>query len=349
MRFSRIIAGCVLAIVLSPLATAVEPNEDFASRTILSPGVLSVSDELTAGGGGGPNTLVGVRNHFGEVYASGPGSSGLGNVPTNSGEVSFLVTGIDDEFFVGSHGEEGDYRVFVDVYDLFGDLVDSFFRDRTLTAGAVHDFSFFGDFEWFGGTYDVYVESGGAADVDFFSFVGLTPGAAFTAETFAAANPDLNTVLGWFDSAGAFIAENDDDEDRETFLSKLAGTVPNDGTLTFAVTGFGDAFYIGDHTESGMYELRLTLAGGMPGDFDNDNDVDGNDLMTWRNSFGPSSAAADADDDGDSDGQDFIIWQQNVGGAGGASAAAAVPEPGGLALLALAALSCSIKRRVNRV
>src|SRR5688572_7093612 len=98
-------AACMMMVVevTCPVAWGTEPNEDFASRTMLSPGVLSVSDELTAPSGSGPETLVGVRNHFGQVYASGPGSSGLGNVPTNSGEVSFLVTGIDDEFFVGSH------------------------------------------------------------------------------------------------------------------------------------------------------------------------------------------------------------------------------------------------------
>jgi hypothetical protein len=355
MRRLLSVAACVMATAASPWARATEPNEDFASRTILPPGVLSVSDELTAGSGNFPDTLLGIKDHFGSIYhVDDDGSplgddraSGVGGVLTNSGEISFCVTGFGDDFFTGSHNQQGAYRVFIDVYDFGDELVDSFFEDRVLEPGEVHGFSF-NDFEWLGGNYDVYIDNtiGGAFDVDFFTFVGLSPGAAFTAEIFAPTNPTLDTVLGWFDSSGNFLVE--DDDAGSAALSKLQGTVPNDGALTFAVTGFGDDDYLGEHTESGLYELRVTLAGAQPGDFDNDNDVDGNDLMAWRNNFGPSSDAADADDDGDSDGQDFLVWQQNVGGAGGTSAVAAVPEPSVTSLLALAALSYSIKGRGSR-
>jgi hypothetical protein len=67
--------------------------------------------------------------------------------------------------------------------------------------------------------------------------------------------------------------------------------------------------------------------GGVPGDFDNDQDVDATDLATWRTAFG-ATPAGDADDDGDSDGNDFLIWQRNLDPPG----IAAVPEPNSIAI-----------------
>ncbi len=51
-----------------------------------------------------------------------------------------------------------------------------------------------------------------------------------------------------------------------------------------------------------------------PADFDNDGDVDGNDLAQWESSFGPN-ANADADGDLDSDGADFLAWQRQFTGS----------------------------------
>ncbi len=50
-----------------------------------------------------------------------------------------------------------------------------------------------------------------------------------------------------------------------------------------------------------------------PADFDNDGDVDGNDLAQWEDNFG-ADANADADSDGDSDGADFLAWQRQFTG-----------------------------------
>jgi hypothetical protein len=68
-------------------------------------------------------------------------------------------------------------------------------------------------------------------------------------------------------------------------------------------------------------------------DFDQDGDVDGDDLAQWEGDFG-LNGDSDADGDLDSDGSDFLQWQQQFGsGVSAAAAAAAVPEPTG-ALLA---------------
>jgi hypothetical protein len=82
-------------------------------------------------------------------------------------------------------------------------------------------------------------------------------------------------------------------------------------------------------------------------DFDNDGDVDGDDLTEWRNDFGPT-AGSDADGDGDSDGADFLVWQQQLGSGPAVPVAGAVPEPKGQAILLAAALAAWLHRPRRR-
>ncbi|MDC0936429.1 autotransporter-associated beta strand repeat-containing protein [Pirellulales bacterium] len=80
-------------------------------------------------------------------------------------------------------------------------------------------------------------------------------------------------------------------------------------------------------------------------DFDNDGDVDGDDLAQWVGDFG--GTGSDADNDGDSDGADFLSWQQQfTGNLNPISASTTVPEPSTLVLLiGLAALGILARRR----
>jgi len=348
-----------VAAAVAGRAAAAEPNESFATRTILGPSVRLVTDDLTPGLlAEAPNTVLGVKDHFGQVYAFdddaspvGNGdASGLGGVPTNSGSIDFCVSGNPDDFFVGSHGESGEYEVFVQVYDFFDDLIEVFSETRTLAPGEVHDFSF-NNFEWIGGSYDAFIDNtvgpltGG--DVDFFTFTGLTPGTMFTAETLDPTASGIDTLLGWFGGDGMLIDFNDDDPDPAGgVLSVIEGVVPAGGAVTLAVTGWEDVdpdtempLFMGGHTEDDPYQLRLTVGGGGGGfaaDFNNDNMVTGADLALWRSNFG-ASAVGDADNDNDSDGADFLIWQRELGSAGAAAVAAAVPEPAAGLICVLAA------------
>ncbi len=82
----------------------------------------------------------------------------------------------------------------------------------------------------------------------------------------------------------------------------------------------------------------------LPGDFDQDGDVDAFDLGRWQSGFGKQNAnvsEGDADSDGDVDAFDLGVWQANFGkppASGGVPGGNAAPMPAaawaGLALLA---------------
>ncbi len=83
-------------------------------------------------------------------------------------------------------------------------------------------------------------------------------------------------------------------------------------------------------------------------DFDEDADVDGDDLTRWRNNFatGTTHMQGDADGDNDADGADFLVWQRQLGSPPSAIAAnAPVPEPATLVLLVAGALPMFFRRR----
>jgi hypothetical protein len=81
------------------------------------------------------------------------------------------------------------------------------------------------------------------------------------------------------------------------------------------------------------YGLAWWTGSGVPlaGDFDHDDNVDGDDLIVWRGDFG-MNGDSDADGDGDSDGNDFLVWQQNLGATAATPNTTSIPEPSCLVL-----------------
>jgi hypothetical protein len=96
----------------------------------------------------------------------------------------------------------------------------------------------------------------------------------------------------------------------------------------------------------------------LPADFDEDLDVDGDDLARWRTNFGAAGSAThmqgDANADGDVDGADYLVWQQQFhGNPAAARAAAQIPEPttqlaAAACLASLAPATSRPKRRCRR-
>ncbi len=311
---------------------AEEPNETFAESTVLDPGVLSVTDDLSPGTGAAPNTFLGVFDEggfdpFENFIADDDDNSTLGNgeasglneiVINPDGSLRFIVTGNGDFFFDGDHSESGGYKAFVEVRDGGGSLIDEFSVNGTLQAGIADQHSF-ADNSWLGAEYNINLDNtvdgftGG--DVDFFTYTGLNPGSMFSAETSSVGT--IDTLLGWYDDAGTLIAIDDDSGIGP--LSKLEGTIPASGQLTLAVTGSGDDTFVGEHAQQEVYDLVLTLDGTViPGDFDGDGDVDGFDLshptLGWESRYAI-----------DLNGEDYLVWQEAFGT--GSLAAIALPEP----------------------
>jgi hypothetical protein len=101
------------------------------------------------------------------------------------------------------------------------------------------------------------------------------------------------------------------------------------------------------------FNFSATTVGGdpIPGDFDSNGVVDGEDFADWQSSFPKASEAiladGDGDGDGDVDGADFVIWQTNFSAP---TAATSIPEPSAIMLSALGiiGLSTLALRRRNR-
>jgi hypothetical protein len=105
---------------------------------------------------------------------------------------------------------------------------------------------------------------------------------------------------------------------------------------------FGPAWFFGN----GLYDnFSITSGdggGGLTADFDDDGDVDGDDLNVWKPAFG-QDANADANGDGFSDGADFLVWQQELGST--APPVSAVPEPCCGALIITSCIFALVRRK----
>jgi hypothetical protein len=104
----------------------------------------------------------------------------------------------------------------------------------------------------------------------------------------------------------------------------------------------GPAGWTHEVVSGGNGQILRAVAPGGPtddADFDGDGDVDGQDFLTWQRGLGgdPTSANGNANGDGAIDGADLAVWEDQFAAASSVPAAAAVPEPSSIALLAVAA------------
>jgi hypothetical protein len=110
-------------------------------------------------------------------------------------------------------------------------------------------------------------------------------------------------------------------------------------------------FLDGAYDNTGAPIAAGDVGAGQPliGDYDQDQDVDGDDYVVWRRDFGRSTgSAADGNEDGVVNAADYVVWRDNVeaGAAGLVRTAAIVPEPSAILLATLVFLL--VPRRLSR-
>ncbi len=114
----------------------------------------------------------------------------------------------------------------------------------------------------------------------------------------------------------------------------ITGTFSNSANVVSNFVGYQVKWNVLYDTNSVAVEVATITGFGIPGDFDLDGDVDGDDLDEWQGAYNATDIG-DADADGDSDGRDFLIWQRQFGTPPlvALTANIAVPEPSALVLL----------------
>jgi hypothetical protein len=95
--------------------------------------------------------------------------------------------------------------------------------------------------------------------------------------------------------------------------------------------------------------IGVITPGYIPGDFDGDGLVNAADYSKWRTTYGQNITpwtGADGNGDGIVNNSDYVLWRKQISMAGGANlgASAAVPEPPGMLLAAVAILLLGLRR-----
>lgn len=190
----------------------------------------------------GVDTLLGVFegeelldfNDDSSPFGNGLGSAITGTV-NSDGSLDLRITGFPDFDFNGDYSDGGP--------PMTGLMPE--FVPPTGGHGAEGD-------------YELNVQLGIEAipgDVDFLSFPDLIPGSEFVAEVTLA---NFDPIMGWFDSEGTLITV--DDDGGENVYPRLVGTVPSNGVVNLAISGFGDFDFTGTHTSISDYVMTFSAS-----------------------------------------------------------------------------------------
>jgi hypothetical protein len=128
----------------------------------------------------------------------------------------------------------------------------------------------------------------------------------------------------WFQAEGTALTGTPDVNANDTFEYVIGTNIMNDVTTSargiLSEAGLLPSSQLGIilsvNTNGGVLadidNFRVIVPVDLSADFDNDGDVDGDDLTVFKTAYGQTDAA-DANGDGISDGRDFLIWQRTFG------------------------------------
>ena len=153
---------------------------------------------------------------------------------------------------------------------------------------------------------------------------------------------DESTLVGWVNanSDSSLLTELDFDA-ATSFQGGAAFNIGDIFAGAVDTEGLSFEFFIEGDTQTtpGLIVFESLPPISVPGDFDGDGDVDGDDLTDpvdgWEARFG-----------NDLNGRDFLTWQRNFGfGTGSVAAISAIPEPMGTSLLLFGLIGLVINRK----
>ena len=345
-RFARFgvlasFTGCALAFV------SVHANADTFDE-------IATEDSVIASGL--PDTNLETRTH------SGAGASALANILLNT-------WGAEDYASVAESEASQEYLIFK--FDLSGLPAEA-------TITSVGDFNFttwythstgagelphpnvpqetLGEFEFF------EITAGDASWEDNQFADGSTSPGSVTYNSLGGTFTELDTVTEFDTGEGGSIVagkliSNGDWSQRQRVtgipiatLERLRsgasiglamGSIADIGLTNFSI--HSSETFLADQNKDPRLAFEFTTDVVLdPADFDEDGDVDADDLATWQGAYG-SGTEGDSDADDDSDGADFLAWQEGYTGVGGI--ATAVPEPTSICLLAFGGMAALGLRR----
>ena len=131
------------------------------------------------------------------------------------------------------------------------------------------------------------------------------------------------------------------------FFEGLENDPGSDSFDYFAIRNNGDTS--SDEFDMLIDNFTIEITGSnevLPGDFNGDNVVDAADYTIWRDNLGAAeSVIGDAGDgSGVVDAGDYLVWDRNFG-RDETMSSTAVPEPAGLAVMAMACIGMGLSRR----
>jgi autotransporter-associated beta strand protein len=178
---------------------------------------------------------------------------------------------------------------------------------------------------------------------------GLTPGTEHD-QLSSTGTVNLAGILdvSCLDLGNSYIASPGDRFTIITAANPISGTFD---LANLPATGGGRAltWLPVDYSDPNEVVLEIATAEFFDADFDEDTDVDADDLVKWEAGYGIGAGAVHMDGDADGnlavDGADFLIWQQQFGlGVPLQAAATAVPEPASAMLLLFVASALGSRR-----
>ncbi len=356
--------------------TAFLSRTDEAVSTFRSEGggiLHTVATEGSAAPGGPPGAVFG----FDTLILSVPGFNNAGEI-TFYGNMAVGSGGVttDDQFGVWSEGggalrlvaRQGEqppgvpagakYDIFFPFRPLLDNDGDVVFQARLEEGfGGVNSQNKYGIWSEGGGSLHLVAREGDPVP-------GGLPGEVFSSNLGYSINSS-GRVLVTDLTAGRIFAEDcnfelqpiakygdiidvDDGPGVDNRMVTGASATFSSGTQEGRATSFNDKGQVAFSASfadgsSGVFVSDAVAITILEADFDEDGDVDEDDLLVWENGFGTSNSAfhgdGDADEDGDVDGMDFLIWQQQFGSTtecnGSLLAGQAIPEPSTFSLLSV--------------